>query len=50
MGYSEEPGYRQFKGTCRECGKDITYYNSVKRHPDKDVCQECEEAAKAVTS
>ncbi len=50
MGYSEEPTYQQFEGVCRVCGKNHTYYNSVKRHPDQVVCPECEEAAKAVTS
>ena len=50
MGNLEEPGYQQFDGTCRDCGKKHTYYSSIKRHPDQVVCPECEEAAKAVTS
>ena len=40
----EEPEYRQFKGVCRKCGKEVIYYNSVKRHPDYIECDECEKA------
>jgi len=42
MGYEEEPAYRQFEGACRECGKTFIYYNSVKRHPEHEVCRDCE--------
>ena len=43
MGNPEEPAYRAFEGTCRECGKKHTYYNSVRRHPDYHICRECED-------
>ena len=45
-----EPAYQRHNGKCRECGKSHTYYDSVKLHPDHDVCPECEEAAKAVSN
>ena len=44
MGYPEEPQYQQYEGKCRQCDKQHTYSNSVKRHPDNDICRECEEA------
>ena len=46
MGNPEESTYRQHEGKCRQCGKEHTYYDSVKRHPDHDICRECEEANK----
>ena len=47
MGNPEEPAYRQHEGKCRHCGKKHTYYDSVKRHPDQDICQECEKVRTA---
>jgi len=43
MSNREEPGYQEFEGICRECGKIFTYHNSVRRHPDHQECIECEE-------
>ena len=40
----EEPAYRQFEGECRKCGKEVIYYNSVKRHPNYIECDDCEKA------
>ena len=40
----EEPVYQQFEGVCRHCGKEISYYNSVIRHPDNVRCDSCEKA------
>ncbi|KKL12590.1 hypothetical protein LCGC14_2534240 [marine sediment metagenome] len=42
MAYQEEPAYRQHEGKCRQCGQVYIYYNSVKRHPDHDICDDCE--------
>ena len=42
MGNPEEPAYQQHEGKCRQCGKKYTYYDSVKRHPDHDICDDCE--------
>ena len=44
MGYPEEPRYQKFTGTCRVCGKRHDYWNSVQRHPDHDICDDCERA------
>jgi len=44
MGFSEEPRYRRFEGTCRKCGKKFTYHNSVEMHKRFQECRECEEA------
>jgi len=35
----EEPDYQRYEGVCRECGQPVTYYNSVKLHPSKVVCE-----------
>ena len=42
MSNQEEPAYRQFEGVCRKCGNEYTYFNSVKRHRDFDICDDCE--------
>jgi len=44
MGIQEEPVYQQFDGKCRDCGSDISYSNSVRRHPDNVRCDSCEKA------
>ena len=49
MGNPEEPAYRELEGICKECGRSHTYSNSVKMHPDHDICDECEKAKIAET-
>ena len=44
MSYQEEPDYRRFEGTCRDCGVEVVYYNGVKRHSDHIRCASCEKA------
>ena len=44
MGNREEPAYQPFKGRCRKCGKEFTYYNSCHIHADDVICRECEKA------
>ena len=46
MGNREEPAYQPFKGRCRKCGKEFTYYNSCHIHADDVICRECEKAEK----
>ena len=43
MGNPQELTYQQFEGVCRKCGKEFTYHNSVRRHPNYLECPECEE-------
>ena len=40
----EEPVYQRFDGKCRDCGADVVYHNSVKRHPENVRCDSCEKA------
>jgi len=42
MGNSEEPQYQRFDGICRRCGEGYHYCNSVKRHRDFEICDDCE--------
>ncbi len=44
MRIREEPAYRQFEGTCRDCGCHVTYHNSVRKHRDNVRCESCEKA------
>ncbi len=50
MGNPQEQAYRAFKGTCRKCGKEFTYYNSCHIHADNVVCRECENAEAEVAA
>lgn len=42
MGVPQEPAYQRFEGVCRECGKAVHYHNSIQRHPDHVICEDCE--------
>lgn len=41
MGYPEEPAYQVFEYECPKCGYKYTEANSVKKHPDHQVCPRC---------
>ncbi len=41
MGYPEEPEYRVFEYHCPQCGESYEEANSVKKHPDFQVCPRC---------
>ena len=38
---TEEPEYRVFDYVCPQCGHHYDEYNSVKKHPDHQVCPAC---------
>ena len=41
MSNPEEPRYKVFDYQCPHCGKEYKEANSVKKHPDHQVCPKC---------
>ena len=41
MGNRQEPAYQVFDYTCPHCGAEYREANSIRKHPDHQVCPKC---------